>query len=432
MEAWRRNLHVVFVANLVTSIGMTGFLPSFPALVRSLGVEDPAAVKIWAGAMAAAAPLMAAVMGPVWGAFGDRFGRKAMVVRAVGAIVVFTFAMSFVSRPWQLLVLRLVQGVFSGFVAPALTLVSVGAPADRQGRITGTLQAAVFGGAIVGPLTGGAVFDALGFRAVFRVCAGLAAVAVALLALFARDLGAAPRPLRLAAIFSPAPMGIGAGPVPPPSLGTSLRGAAAAFVADLRAILARGEIRAVLVGLFAMRFAASLVDPILQLYVEGFPGVDPAYLSTITGTVFAAHALAHFVALPFWGRWGDRHGHARTMRIAAASAGIGYLPQALAPDVVILAVSRFLASACFAGVLASAYGLTARATGEDRRGGAFGLVLSSLQFAHAVGPLAGGLLAAAIELRLLFGLAGFLLLASAWSGRGFRGPLRRLEGVRRG
>ena len=34
--------------------------------------------------------------------------------------------MAFARTPWELLGLRLMQGVFSGFVAPSLTLVSIG------------------------------------------------------------------------------------------------------------------------------------------------------------------------------------------------------------------------------------------------------------------------------------------------------------------
>lgn len=119
MEPWRRNLAVVFAANLLTSVGMMGFLPSFPSIVRSLGVTEEGAVEVWSGVLLAAAPLVAALLGPVWGAIGDRFGRKAMVLRALGGITLFTGAMSLVREPWQLLLLRLGQGVLSGYIPPS-------------------------------------------------------------------------------------------------------------------------------------------------------------------------------------------------------------------------------------------------------------------------------------------------------------------------
>ena len=146
MPPWKRNLLFVWWNNFVTAIGMMAFLPLFPFFVQRAGVEDPAAVRTWSGVLMAAAPLAAAFLGPFWGALGDRIGRKWMLLRANAGIVVFVGAMSFADSPWQILALRLGQGVFSGFVAPSLTLVSVSAPAERQGRVTSVLHTAVLAG----------------------------------------------------------------------------------------------------------------------------------------------------------------------------------------------------------------------------------------------------------------------------------------------
>ena len=89
MSTPARNFPVVWVSNFVTAAGMTAFLPQFPLYLQEMGVEDPAAVRVWAGVLVGAAPLPAAFMGPVWGALGDRIGRKLMMVRAQLAIVVF-------------------------------------------------------------------------------------------------------------------------------------------------------------------------------------------------------------------------------------------------------------------------------------------------------------------------------------------------------
>ena len=97
---------------------------------RVLVVEDDAAIKVWTGLIVGAAPFVAAFMSPIWGALGDRVGRKLMVMRALAAIGLFVGAMGFAQSPWQLLVLRVMQGVFSGFIPPSITLVSVGAPPE--------------------------------------------------------------------------------------------------------------------------------------------------------------------------------------------------------------------------------------------------------------------------------------------------------------
>ena len=95
------------------------------------------------------------------------------------AITVFVGAMAFARTPWELLALRLMQGVFSGFVAPSLTLVSIGAPAHLQGRIAGSLQVAMGLGAVGGPLMGELLREAAGIGAVY-LCVSLLSGSAAL------------------------------------------------------------------------------------------------------------------------------------------------------------------------------------------------------------------------------------------------------------
>ena len=165
MHSWRHTYWVVFVSNLITAVGMMSFLPFFPAILQDLGVVDPDARAAWSGVCFGAAPLAAAFMGPIWGSIGDRFGRKLMLVRALLAIAVFVGAMGLATSPWHLLFLRLGQGVFSGFVPPSITLVSVASPREIQGRVTGSLQAALPIGMILGPLAGNFIQAAHGLSA---------------------------------------------------------------------------------------------------------------------------------------------------------------------------------------------------------------------------------------------------------------------------
>ena len=111
---WKRTYWVVWTANLITSIGMMSFLPFFPSLLEEMGVEGEASISRWAGVCFAAAPLSATVSAPLWGAIGDRFGRKVMVCRAMLAIAV---AVSRLVRSHQrALVVELRPQLDDGFV----------------------------------------------------------------------------------------------------------------------------------------------------------------------------------------------------------------------------------------------------------------------------------------------------------------------------
>jgi len=382
----RRTFRLVWLNNFVTAIGMMGFLPLFPLLLRDLGVRDDDAVKAWSGVLVGAAPLTAAFMGPVWGVVGDRIGRKPMMVRANLAITVFVGLMAFARTPQQLLALRLAQGVFSGFIAPSITLVSVNTPLHRQGHVTGLLATAVMAGSLVGPTLGGLAADHAGFAAVFAGCAALSALAAALVAWGVRE-------ERHPADDAPLTAG----------------GVLAALRRDLLVFLQPGLLRTVVVVVFVTRFGMRLVDPVLALWVEQLGGTPPERLGTVTGSLFSATALATLVCTPLWGRFGDRRGHGRVLAACAGVGAAGYLAQGLVGSVTPLWPLRFVSGAFLAGCQPAAFALAAQASAQERRGAVLGLAFGSQVLANAMGPAAGGALASVLGLRELFVVAATLM-----------------------
>jgi len=408
----RRNFLVVWIANFVTATGMMSFLPLIPLYLGDLGVTAPGAVRTWSGVLIAAAPLPAALMGPIWGALGDRVGRKLMIVRAQVAIAVFVGCMGLVESPWQLLALRLGQGaapqtavLVAGRVShqaadqrhavvarpQAMTLVSVTAPEHRQARVASLLQMAVMAGAVTGPLIGGLIGDAFGYRAAFAVCAALSLTSLLMVVVWVREPpGRAPREGGLEVLEL---------------LREVLR--------DVGRLLRAPALRAVLLAAFAVRFGASLVEPILALYVDTLTGFDPARLATVTGAVFGVHAVATLLLTPVWGRIGDRHGHRLTLVACAAGAGVSYVAQAAVTDVVPLLALRFVAGAFVAGVVPAAFAAASDHSTAEQRGGAYGFTFSSVILARALAPLAGGWLAAVVGLEFLFVVAAVMMLGAA-------------------
>ena len=284
MPSWKRTYWAVWAANLVTGCGMMSFLPFFPSHLERLGLEDRAAIASWAGAIYGAAPLAAGVMAPVWGALGDRFGRRWMVVRSMLAITVFVGAMSLATTPLQLLVLRIAQGVFSGFLAPSVTLVSVVAPAEKQGQITGSLQTALALGAVIGPAVGGLVGPSIGLRSLFLGVAASSAIGAALVLLFAHE---DPQQSRVAQRES--------------SIRHLVRGTAR----DLAGLWENRRLRTTLVLLFVLQFGMGTTNPLLELHVADLGLQGSADAARTTGLMFSAMALVNIAALPLWGRFGD-------------------------------------------------------------------------------------------------------------------------------
>ena len=142
MELWQRNLYSLWFAQFIAMLGLSMIIPFLPFYVRELGVTGKEAVKIWSGFIFSAPFMVSAFLQPLWGVLGDRYGRKPMVVRAMLGLALANFLMGFAQNALQLLILRLFQGILSGFVAPSLALMASCAPREKTGQALGTLQTA--------------------------------------------------------------------------------------------------------------------------------------------------------------------------------------------------------------------------------------------------------------------------------------------------
>ena len=398
-RGWRRTFWVVFGSNLITAIGLSSFLPFFPTLLEELGMQDAHARAVWSGLLFGAAPLSAAFSGPLWGSIGDRYGRKLMVVRSLLGLALFVAPMAWARTAWQLLGLRLMQGVFSGYMAPSLTLVSVSAPSDRQGRVTAWIQTASTVGTIVGPVLGAALLAAGGVHSVFTVtsvAAVASAVFVWLLAVEDPSARASPGP------FSP---------------GAVLR----TSWSDVLALLANRDLRQAMVLYAGVHFALGATSPQMEFFVEAVWRGEHARVEGLTATLFSTVAIAAIVATPVWGRLGDRVGHALALRIAGALSALSLLLHAFVPTYAWLFAVRLSFGLAAPGASAAAFGLAATETEREQRGAAMGAVFSARCFAVSAGSFLGGALTAALGLSGLFVAAGAVVALGLLVGRGGAG-----------
>jgi DHA1 family multidrug resistance protein-like MFS transporter len=390
MQNWKRTYWAVWVANFITATGMMSFLPFFPRHLESLGLTERSDIELWTGLVFGAAPLAAAVMTPVWGALGDRIGRKAMVARAMFAITIFVGGMSFVTTPQGLFFMRLGQGVFSGFVAPSITLVSVSAPADKQGRITGSLQTAIALGAVIGPLLGGILAADVGMGVIFRVVAVAAALGALLVLFLAKeDAGARQKVSRLE---------------------RTPRALLQAAVSDLKAAFAIRELRGVVVFLFFLQFGMGITNPLMELFVRDVLGGDSPDVARVTGSLFSSMALINLFAMPWWGSYGDKVGHSKALGLCSLLASLALGLHAIVPTIALLFIVRMFLGAGMAGASPCAYGLAATELPVERRGGGMGLVFSSRTLALSLSAMCGGWLSEWVGIRGLFVVGALVIL----------------------
>jgi DHA1 family multidrug resistance protein-like MFS transporter len=386
VEVWRRNLTIIWVTQLVAISGFSIVFPFLPYYVQELGVTDLRDVELWSGVLFATQAVTMAIFAPIWGTLSDRYGRKLMVQRAMFGGAVTLAAMGFVQDVWQLAVLRAVQGMLTGTVSAATTLVASSAPRERSGYALGLLQMAVWSGASVGPLLGGLVADTWGYRAAFWVTGVLLFVAGLAVWRFVEE------------------------DFVPPARDKDKSGGG--FWDGVKLVIHQRP----LVSLFSIRFIVRLgirlIGPVLPLFVQSL--VPPAArLATITGLISGVQAGTSAIGAVTLGRASDRIGYRRVLLACTVAAVILYVPQFFVTTVWQLLILQGAVGLVMSGVLASISALLATLAPEGRQGAVYGVDASVVSAANAVAPMLGASVAAAVGLRAPFLLtAGGLALAS--------------------
>lgn len=176
MLGWKKTLYILWVGQFLTSMAMTlglSFIPFFLVEDPILNVTSAHQRLIFTSLIMGAPFVTAIVATPFWGWMADRTGRKRQVIRASFGLGLIQIAMGFVRLPEHLVILRVLQGAVSGVMAANLGLLSAAAPKEFQGRALTTLQSAQPAGIIFGPLLGGVLAAALGYRPVYWLLGGV-------------------------------------------------------------------------------------------------------------------------------------------------------------------------------------------------------------------------------------------------------------------
>jgi len=127
----------------------------------------------------AAYTLATAATTPVWGKFGDLFGRKHMYLVAVAVFVVGSALSGVAQSMPQLIVFRVLQGLGAGGIgAGAFALIASLVPPRERGRYQGMTASVMAVGTIGGPLLGGFITGHFGWRWAFYINLPLGIIAL--------------------------------------------------------------------------------------------------------------------------------------------------------------------------------------------------------------------------------------------------------------
>lgn len=387
-ENWQLVLYASFIAQVLSITGFSASLPFIPLyLIKDLHVATVEEAGLWSGAMAACSSIVMGVFAPIWGTLADRYGRKAMVLRAMFGGCILIALMSITGNVWVLFALRVIQGALTGTVPANIALVASVTPKERTGYALGIMQTAVFTGASIGPLVGGTLADLTDYRFTFIVTSLGLGLGGVITFFFVNE------------NFTPAP--------PDPNAQSQN------IVQRFKIMLGQREFMAMILMLMLVQFANSVIAPVLALFIKVLNGTEEG-AATLAGLELGITGIASACSAAVAGRLSDKYGHKRVLFISALAASLLYFPQAFVGNVWQLLILRGLMGLFFGGIIPSANALIAQQIPEGRKGAAYGLVSSFSALGNGTAPIVGATIAAILSTRAVFFVTATLLLVAAF------------------
>ena len=374
MAEWRRNLYVLFMVQVLSVAGFSLVFPFLPLYVAELGVATRGSVAFWSGMVFSAQAVTMMVSSPIWGAVADRYGRKPMLVRATLGGAVMVVLMGFAQSAEQLVLIRIVQGMLTGVVSATSALVAATVPKEKSGESLGLIQTGIWVGVAVGPLIGGLVSVALGYRASFWITGGALALAGVAVIFWVRE------------DFEPLPVQKRVN-----------------FWEGYKKLLRAPDMASLYSVSFLQSLGRSVTMPIMAFFfVELLSSSDGAVV--MTGLSMGAKAAVGSVSAIYLGKLSDRIGHEKVLTAGAVIAVLVYLPQAFVANVWQLLFLQALTGVSAGAIMPATSALLNMRTPQGAHGTTFGLGNSVSSGGRIVAPILGAAVYPLIGMRGVFAL----------------------------
>ena len=173
--AGRHALTFVTITVLMDVIGFGLIMPVLPRLLVHLTGRTVGEAAIYGGWLSFLYAAMQFVRAPILGNLSDRFGRRPVLLFAVGALGIDYLIMGLAPTLGWLFLGRTISGIAGASFSPAYAYVADVSPPAKRAQSFGLISAAFGVGFILGPAIGG-LLGSFGPRTPFFAAAGLSLV----------------------------------------------------------------------------------------------------------------------------------------------------------------------------------------------------------------------------------------------------------------
>lgn len=394
IEPWKINLISVWFGCFFTGLAISQIIPFLPLYLEQLGVSGGESLSLWSGLTFSITFVISAAVAPLWGSLADRKGRKLILLRAAFGMGVVILLQAFVTEAWQLLLLRALMGLTSGYIPNAMALVAAQVPRERSGWALSCVSTGQIGGVILGPMLGGLLADWVGLRTVFIVTAVLLMVSFMVTLFLIKETG-----------------------YTPVSKKDKLSG---------REVFRSLDNPKLMICLFfttmVIQMCNGSVNPILTLFVrELAPAAEN--IAFLSGVISALPGVSALLAAPRLGRLGDRIGTQRILLATMVISLLLFVAMSFVTSATQLGVLRFLLGFADGAMMPAVQTLLVRHSRDNITGRIFGYNQSFMYLGNVAGPLLGAAVSAVAGFRwVFFATAVVVLINVVFLKRFYRRP----------
>lgn len=384
METWKRTVYISLVCVFCTSFGVSQLGPILPLYFHDLGVNTPEEMSLWSGLATGITFLIVCLAAPFWGRLADKKGRKITLIRSSFGMALCNVLIAFQTTPEGVVLIRLIQGLVSGFYSASITLIASESPIERTGWALGLLASANLAGSLIGPLLGGYIADTVGIRNDFIIVGILMGLAGVLATAFIHE-----------------------NYIPKPNIEKLSISKLKEQIPEFSSIVA------LCVASFIYAICIMSLQPVISVYIKGIVPSHTENLAFIAGAVFSAMGIAQLMSSSPLGKLVDKVGPRKVLVISLIYVGLFNIPQAYVTDVYQLALIRFLQGFGLGGMLPALNTYLSSKTPREFTGQVFSYNQSCLFFGYFLGAIGGSSLMALLGFTTLFWVSGGLFILSA-------------------
>lgn len=370
---WKKNLFVLSIAVFIAGIAFSEIMPFLSLYINTLGNFSHQQLNFWSGIVYSGTFIVSAVVSPWWGKLADKKGRKPMILRAGIGMSVVIACMGLVQNVWQLLLIRMLQGVFAGFISNSNALVATETPKTNSGQALGTIASATTAGTLLGPLVGGALTSIFSYRITFMITGGLLLLCSILVLFFVHEDD-----------FKPV---------------TAKKLDKASGV--IKSLRSPHLIFGLLLTTLIIQAANNSINPIVSLYIRQLLN-GHGNVVFISGVIAALPGIATFLVASRFGALGDKIGTHKIIVAGFIAASIFFFLTAFVRNTVELGILRFLVGFSDACLFPQVQTMLTKNSPAAVTGRIFSWNQSAMYIGNIVGPLLGSFVSGMFNYSMVF------------------------------